>query len=244
MTTLFDQNNNDFDPNKSYLEDLVGEGKKFKDLEALARGKAESDAFVKRLEAEQAELRKEYLALREEHNAVPKLQELLDQLEQQRLASSNTNPNANEDINKPAIDMEEVKSLFKAEYENTKRQEQEEANFSKSLTKLRDRYGEDYQTYLRDQSKQLGMSEEEVNRMARSNPEAFGRLFAPTVRNETFEAPPGSSMRNDSFAPKTEKRNWSYYEKLKKEDPAKYWTGKIQNQIIKDMETLGDAFDS
>src|SRR4051812_39958036 len=36
-------------------EDLVGEGKKFKDIDALAAGKLESDRFIEQLKAEKAD---------------------------------------------------------------------------------------------------------------------------------------------------------------------------------------------
>jgi len=48
-----------FDPNKNYYEDLVGQDKKFKDNETLAKAKVQSDIFIKHLERQQDELRKD-----------------------------------------------------------------------------------------------------------------------------------------------------------------------------------------
>src|SRR5688572_12541162 len=65
MTDLFSGSNNepadsgDDNNQGSILEQLVGEGKKFADAEALAKCKAESDAFIETLKREQAELRRE-----------------------------------------------------------------------------------------------------------------------------------------------------------------------------------------
>ena len=69
------------DPNKDYLAELVGEGKKFKTDKDLARGKYEADLYVKTLERQLDELRNDHLKLREDYTARAKLEELLGQLE-------------------------------------------------------------------------------------------------------------------------------------------------------------------
>jgi len=68
------------DPSKNYLAELVGEGKKFKTQEDLARGKAESDAYIKILEKRSDELRNDYLKLRDDYSSRAKLEEVVDQL--------------------------------------------------------------------------------------------------------------------------------------------------------------------
>src|SRR5688500_13285080 len=47
------------DEDKDGEAELVGEGKKFKDHKSLAKGKAESDAFISHLQKELAEMREE-----------------------------------------------------------------------------------------------------------------------------------------------------------------------------------------
>ena len=57
MTDLFTPNTAEGNEEiQSYLEHLVGEGKKFKDNEALARGKFEADKTDAAREAELAEI--------------------------------------------------------------------------------------------------------------------------------------------------------------------------------------------
>src|SRR5688500_15910791 len=48
-----------FDQDKDYFSELVGEDKKFKTPADLARAKAESDAFIERLKQENSGLRNE-----------------------------------------------------------------------------------------------------------------------------------------------------------------------------------------
>lgn len=37
-------------------------------------------------------------------------------------------------------------------------------------------------------------------------------------------------------------RTWSYYQKMKKEDPDRYWKGKTQEQMVIDASALGEGF--
>src|SRR5437773_6950457 len=75
------------DPNKNYLEDLVGDGKKFKSPEELARGKFESDTYIKILEKRLDEYRDDILSLRKENVTNKRLEDLVNQL-------SNKSPNS------------------------------------------------------------------------------------------------------------------------------------------------------
>jgi hypothetical protein len=67
MNNLLDQSNSQptLDENKNYYEELVGEGKKFKDEKELAKGKWIADEYVKTLERSLDEMRNDYKGLRE-----------------------------------------------------------------------------------------------------------------------------------------------------------------------------------
>lgn len=242
MTNLLDQEDEVFDETKNYYEELVGEGKKFKDNEALAKGKAEADTFIKHLLREKEILTNDYLKLRETYNAGPKLEELIDRLEDQRLASSENTTTANEETNMPKYNPAEVESLVSSkiqEYELTKRQEN---NFTEVKKKLKERFGNNYQSALQSQIENLGLTEDFVNTMARNHPQGFYKLFGLSdQKGENFQTPPQSAQR-PGFAPHVEKRDWAYYENMRKSDPVKYNNPKTQLQIIDDAVALGTAF--
>ena len=69
-----------FDSTKDYLKELVGEGKKFKTVEDLAKGKAESDAFISSVTRENKELRDSYKKAIEEVNSRTRLEDLVTKL--------------------------------------------------------------------------------------------------------------------------------------------------------------------
>jgi hypothetical protein len=232
------------DPQKNYLEELVGEGKKFKTVEDLARGKAESDLFIQHKNREFDSLAKDYLALREEYNTGPKLQELIDRLaQQQQLASSDHTP-ANEDT-KPVMDSKEMESLISSKIQEHETSRKQEANFNLVREKLKERFGNNYKDTFRTQIEELGLTENFVNQLAREQPRVFIRTFgldAP-INTENFQTPPKSNQRSDSFAPRgAEKRTWAYYQKMKKDQPKLYLEPKTQVQMHQDAISLGDEF--
>src|SRR5712671_5452751 len=99
------------DPQKNYLEELVGENKKFKSNEDLAKGKYTSDIYVKQLETTLDEMRKDFLKEREDNVAKAKLQELIDQMEMKRQPLSNSEPPQAKEVERPTFDLKEIDSL-------------------------------------------------------------------------------------------------------------------------------------
>ena len=241
--TLFntDQTPPAIDENADYLTELVGEGKKFKDAADLAKGKAMADAFIEQLKQEQAELRKDYLSLREEYQARPALQELLDQFKTVQ-QTSNEPPLVN-DVQTPAsMKPEEIESLVSkklSEIETTRKQEE---NLRSVEAKLKERFGDNYQTHFKNQISTLGLTEDFVTELARNHPVVLFKTLGldQVQQSNSFQTPPRSQQT--SFAPTNVKRDWSYYETMRKTKSADYWNPKTQLQMMQDKMTLGDAF--
>lgn len=228
------------DETKNYLEEYVGEGKKFKDAAELAKAKATSDAFIKQLEEEQAALRQEYFALREEYNARPALQELIDQLKNTQHTSSD-NQNANDD-QPPALKPEDIENLVAKKLQEAELTKKQEENYKTVQAKLKERYGESYVTHLQTQISTLGLSEDFVNDLAKNHPQVFIKTFGLDAQpKESFQTPPRGSITTQTSTPNV-KRDWNYYENMRKTDYQKYWDPKTQLQMIADKATLGDSF--
>lgn len=246
MNLLDDTNQNDqiqIDQNKNYLEELVGEGKKFKTVEDLARGKAEADMYIEHFKKTQDELRQDYSRLREEYNAGPTLKELIDQLKNTKQSDIDGTHIENEDKS-AALDLSKIEELVQSKLQAAKQQEKEEANYSSVQNKLLEVYGPNYVQTLKQKVSELGLTTDFVNDLARKHPKVlFRTLGIEGARpNETFQAPPQSTNRSDPFAPNVNKRTFAYYEKMRKTEPAKYFDPKIQDQMFKDALELGDAF--
>lgn len=232
MTELFTETPEiNVDPQKNYLEELVGEGKKFKTPEDLARGKYEADLFIQTKNAAYDKLREDYLKLHEEYKTQAKLAELVDKLQ--------TQPNTREDTQNtdqpkfdPKLVDDRVSSMFQ-EYEAKKTREQ---NLKLVQDELQKKFGTSYQSVLKSQMDNLGLTKDFVEDLAGKHPQVLLKTLGVYDQGpqETFQTPPRSTVRNDNFAPHTPKRDWAYYEKLRVEKPALYHDPKTQVQMHKD----------
>lgn len=242
-----------FDPKKDYFAELTGPGGKFHDpdpevaKQKVAFGKITSDIHISTLEPRLDELREDYLKARNENVTGAKVQELLTKLETAQLASRDNTNNSNEvNQNKPEqIDLNQFKPLITEEVSRMRSQEREDANYAQVEGKLLEKYGANYVNVLKEQQKTLGLSDEEVNSMARRNPNLFSKTFdldVPADKN-IFQTPPQNQRINNSYTPgANQKRTLSYYKELRKKDPGLYHNPKIAVQMDKDAIALGKEF--
>lgn len=222
---------------------MVGDQKKFRSPEELARGKYESDLYIKTLEKRLDEMRADYLQAREENMAKAKLEDLIDQISKRQESPSSYEPPAKED--KMPFDPNQIESLVETHIGKYETQRQEQANFNMVKEKLKERYGIRYQDHLKEHIDDLGLTQDYVNDLAKKSPKALLKTLGldEAPQRDPFQAPVRSSQRTDSFAPKTLQRTWSYYQNLKKTDPKLYSNPKTTIQMHKDYAELGAKFE-
>lgn len=231
------------DSTKNYLEELVGEGKKFKDHEALARGKYESDTYIKTLEGRLDELREEYRQLREDSTARAKLGDLIDQMKDTRLAS-NDPPPVKEVQKEPTYDLKQIESLVYSKIQEQETSKKEQENLNSVLGRLKERYGDNFMNSYKQQRENLGLTPEFANDLAKKHPSVFIKTFGlEAERRENFQAPPRGNIRSDNFKPTApQQKTWSYYQELKKTKPDLYYDKKTAVEMHNSAIELGDAF--
>lgn len=241
MTDLFtDQNTNVVDPNKNYLEELVGEGKKFKSVEDLARAKAEADAFIERLKTETN-------GLRDELKTRTTLDEVLDRLNK----SQDTNSNASNQNNQngengsgTALKPEDLARMIDERVSQREQARRAQENLAEVAQKLTEAYGSNFATKLKQEADALGLSQDYVNNLAATAPKALFRLLgvdSKPPQNNLF-TPPTNQVRSPGSSQTSGDRTKAYYDDLKKRDPAQYWNPSTQNQMHKDALRLGESF--
>lgn len=228
---------------KSYLEELVGEGKKFKSPEDLAKSKIEADKHLKQLEGELAALRQQMAEKDVEADKSATAATLIEAIKQ---ASSSKE---GEDQQLPKEQLEQmVRSIIDTKSsEETKRTNYREANQF-----VLDKFKGDVEaarTYTAERAKQLGMDVNTLKALGEESPAAFKRLMESsqstgsqgvTGLHETHvdNRSAGGQQMIDGH------RTRAYYNALKKEIGAgKFWTDhKIQGEMYKDQMALGDRF--
>lgn len=214
---------------------------KDKSQEELLKKAVEADLHISTIEREKAEQYSMYKQLYEESQTKASLQTLIDQMKQEKEIQVAL-PQANE-VKEPVMDVNKMKDFFKEEISSYELQKREVDNFGKVQSKLKEKYGDSYASVLKDQYDQLQLSNEDMNALAKKSPEAYFRMLGLNDQpRDGYQAAPRSSQRNDSFAPKVEKRDYWYYQNLKKTNPMLYLDPKISQQMEKDAQALGAAF--
>jgi hypothetical protein len=219
---------------------------KFPDAPAeLIEAKAHSDYHIKTLEANNAEIRKMYAEAKDELTAKAKWDEYLDRLNSNKPINDQVaQTQANEVKTEPTLDLMKIEELVQKKIQETEARKRETENFNKVQSKLHERFGDNYATVLQEQQNSLGLSKDEINSLAKKSPEAFFRVLGLNDQpsGDGFVSPPRNNQRNNSFAPKTEVRDFNYYQNLKKTDPKLYLDPKIQVQMEKDALAMGMDF--
>lgn len=249
MNDLFDgvqDNLPPVDENTDYFAELVGENKKFKDEKALAKGKYEADLYVKTLEGRLDEMRRDYEEARKQNMAGARLEELIDRLNKSSNSNSETNPPAKEDENTPPTTKpEDIEQIVLTKLQEAKIKEREDSNYESVQAKLRERFGHNAANVLEQQRQTLGLSVDDTKALARKSPAAFFRLMQldQAPRQDGFQSPPRTQIRNDNFLPNVQKRTWSWYQDIKKKDRALYYAPKTIAQMHRDHAELGKEFE-
>jgi hypothetical protein len=233
------------DPSKKYYEEYVGDGKPFKDPEALAKAKFHSDTHIKVLEKKLDEMREDYVRLHDESIARAKLEDLIKDLETKQQLTSSEQPSAKEVIEKP-MSPDQIKSILSEELPKHinayEQQTRADANFNKVRDVLTSQFGSSYPNIIKDKINSLGLTAEDADALARKSPTAFFNTLGLDMNKkpDQYQAPPRSS---NTFAPRTtEKKTYSYYQNLRKTNPKLYHDSKTNVEMDRMAQELGEEF--
>jgi hypothetical protein len=223
-----------------YYSLLVGENAKFKNEKELAKGKYIADNYIGTLESQMDQLRAELDKERNTNMAKAKLEDLLDQYQKRQ-----QEPPAKEPIQdkSPTIDPKQIESLIdnRMQERETSRKQQDNQDFVKK--QLTEQYGTDYSRYIANAMSELDMSEDMLNQMARTNPKALLKMLGV---GEQSRDPFRNTLRNTQvpFTPRpAEQKTWSYWQKMKEENPKKYHSRETNVEMHRAALELGDAFE-
>lgn len=245
MPGILDQSESDIDPNKNYYEELVGDGKKFKDNEALAKSKYMADMHISLLEKRYDQLREDFKKKDDEAQATAQLSDLIKTYEEKlKQPVSSEQPRSERGPEKPAVDLNELDKLMSEKlqqglsaYEVANRQKE---NTRLVVEKLKERFGDNYQPVVKQQVQSLGMTDEMFNQMVKDAPAALLKTLGVGDAGERFQAPAQSSGSFQFKGPA--KRTWSYYQEMKQKNPRLYHDPKTLIQMEKDALALGEVF--
>lgn len=220
---------------ENWLSQVVSEkGDHWKEPETLAKGYLHAQQRIKELEALQEEAKKNNYA-----------KELLDQLQSKQTTTpsvASTEENKEGQVKENTSQTpDELQSLIEKTLADREQKSISAKNIQEVDTKLTELFGTEAPTVLQKRAKELGMSLTQMEQIASQSPSAFLTLVggAPEkTTNGSFQGTLNTSagLQNGS------KRNWSFYQKLRKENPREYHDIKTQRAMLEDRKKLGNDF--
>lgn len=245
---LDDKSEPSFDETKNYFEDLVGEGRKFKDEKELAKSKVLGDLYIKDIVRQKDELANNYIELKAQYDAQAKLVDLVDRIGDQKRTNNDDTLNVIKNVPDNSIDLDSLDKRFEQLLSKREKVQIENENLKKSQKMLREGLGDNYVNVIRSRIDDLDLSEEDVNALAKRSPKTLARVLGIELEQKSntpnmFQSPPVSQRRSDTFKPAVQKRTWSYYQEQKKTNPRIFLDPKIAIQMHDDHIALGSAFE-
>jgi hypothetical protein len=222
-------------PAEISVNELVGEGKKYKTPDELAKAKIHADRHIETLE-------QTLEALRADLNTRITLEEFMTKVSSKDGAPQVVEPSASNVVppaNTDALTPEKVLELVRAEEAKKARA----ANTEFVKQELTKKYGGDYLNSLNAKTAELGLTPKQVQEMAATAPKALLALFdKPAPAPTAPVAPPRNAINSAAQPPLSNERDAAYYKNLLKTDPRKYWSRDVQIQMHDDALRLGDNF--
>lgn len=233
---------------ESALDALVGEGKKFGDVEALAQGKAKSDAHIATIEQENATLKGQLESLTQQETKETQVKDLLDAVKAGAKEGSEGGQ---------TMSQEELTKVVQDIYQGEKSADTKAANRAKGnslvLGKVEGNV-EAARTLVAERAQALGMSVEALAGLSETSPDAFAALItqgdSTANSSGSLQQLPNQSMDAlNSSAPVLEADGFktkAWFDAKRKEvGVAKYINDpSIQGELVKSMNGLGERFNN
>jgi hypothetical protein len=214
-----------------YVAELIGEGKPYADQPAAAKALYHKQKHIEKLEAEA-------VAYRERLQQAVTLEEFMNNVastKQQPEVQSQPAPTV---ANEPASDPAFILKTVDERYQALKEQERRVANAARVKNELNKRFGQTYETSLRQRVSELGLTDQEANDLAMSRPDAFLAMLGtpqkpagdvtPPASHRGFVSPPGKKFKD--------------YQKVYRENPELYQSERFQLEMHREAKRQGPSF--
>lgn len=155
---------------------VVGE-RAFRTMDDVRNKITNQDEFIEQLKAENAQLREFQESVKE----VESVKDVLTSKETKGLTP------------------EEVDALLESKLGAREQEAAQKANLSQSFQAAKDAYGDDFVSIVQKQAEELGLSGQQIDEMAGSNPKLFARTFLQKAEAKKPQSTFNSSVRTSNF---------------------------------------------
>lgn len=219
--------------------DLVGEGKKYSDPDAAAKALVEKDRFIQRVLDEKRQLEAD---LKAQIN-FQAFDDRMKALEAARLTEHREPTPA--PVSTPAsVEPADLEDKIAKALADREQQTIRSRNLITVKDTLVEKLGNDYPTRVKARAKELGISLDRLNQIAAETPNAFFTLIGLTNSPQRVDnvAPPASQHNPAAFVPESNRKNYAYFQQMRKERPGEYHTPRVQQEEMKEAIRQGAAF--
>lgn len=236
---LFDSASNQ-PTDQNYLEQLVGDGKKYKDVNELAKAYAHANKHITDLSTDLTSLR-EFMTTQFEQLASKRD----DPPNDPPVRDPNPNPSSAAPPKETGDEDLDARIAKILETRNEETRAKENARVSEEV--LIERLGskEAAVEAVRKKAEELGVSPQFLADTAFRSPKAFFNIMGVNPNERSRSTPnPSSDVNPNNFASANQPRanTKAFYDQLRKSDPKKYWHLNTQTQMMNDALRLGDDF--
>ena len=227
---------------ESFVQKLVeAKGENWKDPEVLAKGKLEADGYIKTLEEQLSQMREDMNKQDYQAQILEQLQNKATESATVGTAAPNNNGSTETQDTTASLSENDLESLV----EKTLVKREQDSVIKQNLTQvdqeLVNSFGTEAAAKVQEKAKELGMSMERLRDIAAESPSAFFTLIGQP--QQTFSPMVQGSVRTEGVNMQASNtRDWSFYQKLRRENPNQYYSPKVQQQLIQDRMKMGDKF--
>ena len=232
------------------LAELVGEDKKFKTLDDLAKGKLEADAFIEKLKEEKQMAVDELKAIQDKANEGTQVSELMALVKE--LKAAEVSGDIKQGDHSSADDLE---SKIREIMQGVSSEQTAKKNRDKGNALVLEKVGGDKEAaklFVAERAKQLGLQPKDLADLSERSPEAFAKLIGSeskgTGSTSTMHGANTRALEHAGNAVETidGHHTKAYYDRKRKElGTVKYLQDRrLQNQYLKDAMALQNRFNS
>ena len=223
----------------SLLESYVGDGKKYKSPEELAKGYQNADQYINQMQTENEQLRGELDKRLNAEDMVDRIKREHEELQASMKAQENTTPQ---------LDEKALSDLISQTLDQKNTQKVAQDNIQAVDSKMKELFGTDKASeILQTKSKELNLSVEYLAEVAAKSPDGFYSLLG-IGRDKTITPSITASTTNTEAVAKVnslgsiEADTWNSFESIRRSDPKKYYSPAVQNKLFKARQEKGQAF--
>lgn len=166
--SIFNQTANDEQTLTDQTKALIGEGKKYKDLDAALGSIAPSQAHIAKLEAEAETVQVQMAELREAAAKAATMDDVLNKITPQGTPESQA---------PVGLNAEDVATLVARQLKANTAEDLYNTNAGAVATALQDSYGTEAEVKYAEKAAEFGMSVQDLNKLAGSSPKAVLAMF-------------------------------------------------------------------